>query len=66
MHQVQAHSSGQNNFLQIAALANEILDRIAMTDSDDLLFDDRSIVQFRVDVVWPVAPMSFTPRAKAW
>src|SRR5688572_18114635 len=48
---MQPNRSGEDQLFQITAPANEIFDRVTMTNPDDLLFDDRSVVQFRVDVV---------------
>lgn len=51
MHQVKAYGPGQNDLFQIAALADEVLHRITMADSDNFLFNDRAIVQFRSHIM---------------
>ena len=43
--------SREHNFFDVAALADEILDSVAMVDADDILFDDGAIVEDMSDVV---------------
>ena len=51
MFDMPPHGAGQHDFLQIPALADEILDRIPVTDPDHILFDDRPFVQILCGVV---------------
>ncbi len=48
---VPAHGAGENYLFQVAAFANEILDGIAVGNTDDVLFNDGTIVQNFGDVV---------------
>src|SRR5712672_3428592 len=46
-----ANCAGEYDFLEVAALADEILDGIAMRNADDILFNDGTIVQNFGDVM---------------
>jgi len=41
----------QDDSFQIAAFPDQIVDRITMTDPDDVLLNDRTVVQLLRDVV---------------
>src|SRR5882762_1015375 len=49
--EVQVHRAGQDDSFQIAAFADQIIDRITMTDPNDVLLNDRTVVQLLRDVV---------------
>ena len=51
MLHVRAHRAGEDDGLQIAALADEIVDRVAMGDRGDVLGNDRPLVQLGRRVV---------------
>src|ERR1700686_2745199 len=42
---VPSNGAGEDNFLQVAAFSDEIFDCVAVRDADDVLFDDRAVVQ---------------------
>ena len=46
-----AHGSGEDDFLEVAAFADEVVDGVAMGDADDILFDDGTVVEDFGDVV---------------
>ena len=48
---MQSDRSGQNDFLQVSALSNKILDRVTMAYVDDILTNNRTVVQFRRYIV---------------
>ena len=45
MFQVPADSARKNDFFEVAALLHKVLERIAVRDSYDVLFDDGAVVQ---------------------
>src|SRR6267154_95305 len=49
--EVQVDRARQDDSFQIAAFADQIVDRITMTDPDDVLLNDRAVVQLLRDVV---------------
>jgi len=49
--QVGAHGPCQDYPFQVASFADEVLDRIAMADSDGILRDDRATIEVRGDVM---------------
>src|SRR6267143_2104894 len=49
--EVQVHRARQDDSFQIAAFADQIVDRITMTDPNDVLFNDRAVVQLLRGVV---------------
>ena len=62
---VPADGAGENYLLQVAAFADEIFDRVAVGDADDILLDDGTVVKNFGDVMAGFAPISLTPRSKA-
>lgn len=48
---VPADGAGQDDLLQVAAFANEILDGVAMRDADHVLLDDGTVVEDFADIV---------------
>ena len=51
MFEVPADRSRKNYFFEVAALLHEVLERIAVRDSYDVLFDDGAVIQHFGDVV---------------
>ena len=51
MFQMPADGARENDFFKVAALLDEILERIAVRDSNDVLFDDGAVVQYFGNVV---------------
>ncbi len=51
MVEVEPDGSSQNNFSQVAALPNQILQRIPMADADDILSDDGPIIELGRNVM---------------
>ncbi len=51
MVEVEPDGSSQNNFFQVAALPNQILQRIPMADADDILSDDGPIIELGRNVM---------------
>src|SRR5437867_2681796 len=51
MVDVPAHRAGQDHLLQIATLLQQVVDLVAVRDADDVLFDDRPIIECLRDVV---------------
>ena len=49
--QVQAHGARQDHFFQIAPLAHQVVDRVAVRAAHHVLLDDRPFVQHRARVV---------------
>src|SRR3990172_9917413 len=49
--EVQVDGAGEHDLLEIAALAHQVVDGVAVADSGDVLLDDRSLVQLRRGVV---------------
>src|SRR5258706_1686175 len=49
--EVQVDCARQGDSFQIAAFADQIIDRITVTDPDDVLLNDRAVVQLLRDVV---------------
>ena len=47
----QRTARASTELFQVAALANEVLDRVAVGDADHVLLDDRAFVQDRGDVM---------------
>src|SRR2546423_11916498 len=43
---VPAHSAREYDFFEIAALLNEVLDRIAMRNAHHILLDDGAIIEY--------------------
>jgi hypothetical protein len=48
---MRSHGTREHNFLQVAPLADEILDRVTVRYADYVLLDDRAIVEDFGDVV---------------
>ena len=48
---VPADGAGEDDFFEIAALADEVGDGLAVGDADDVLFDDGALVEIAGDVV---------------
>ena len=48
---VPADRAGENNFFQVATFADEIFNRVAVGDADDVLLDDGAVVENFSDVV---------------
>ena len=42
---VPVHGAGQDHFFEVAAFLDQILERIAMRDARDVLFDDGPVIQ---------------------
>src|SRR4029077_12710169 len=57
---MQADGAGEDNFFQIATLANEILDLIAVGDADNVLLNDGAVVEHFGDVVAGGADQLYT------
>lgn len=49
--QMPSYGAGEDYFLEITALANQVFHGIAMGDPNDVLFDDRTVVENLGDVV---------------
>src|SRR3954463_8609246 len=49
--QVPAHRAGEHRLLEVAALADQVVDRVAMRDPDRALLDDRSLIELGGHVV---------------
>src|ERR1700722_8011109 len=43
--EMQAHGAAEDDLLQITTLAHQVVDRVAMRDARDVLFDDRAFVE---------------------
>ena len=48
---VPANGTGEHDFLEVAAFADEVFDSVAVGDADNVLLDDGAIVQSFSDVV---------------
>ena len=48
---MRAHGAREDDFFQVASFADQIFDRVAMRDADDVLLEDRSVVEQLGDVV---------------
>ena len=48
---VPTHGAGKDDFFEVAALTDEVLDSLLVGDADDVLLDDGAFVQFRRDVM---------------
>ena len=48
---VPAHATGKNDFFEVAAFLQQIVDRIAMRNANHVLFDDGTVVEYFGDVV---------------
>ena len=60
MFDVPTHSPGQHNLLKISSLSHEIINRILVTDPDDILFDSRAFIQILRGIVG-CCPDNFYP-----
>jgi hypothetical protein len=49
--EMPSHSSGEDYFLEITALSNQVFHSVAMGNSDHILFDDWAVVENLGDVV---------------
>src|SRR5581483_8649461 len=48
---VRSDRAGENNFLEIAAFTDQVLDSVAMRHADDILFNDGPVIENFGDIV---------------
>ena len=60
MFDVPTHSPGQYNLLKISSLSHKIINRISVTDPDDILFDNGAFIQILRCMV-ARCPIIFSP-----
>ncbi len=60
MFDVPTHSTGHNNLLKISSISHKIINRISVTDPDDILFDHGAFIQILRCIVG-CCPIIFSP-----